>query len=643
MKLSNILMVFLLCGISISTFGQKNQPVKISQEEAKIHVNNTEISTYSIEISGPNNYYWQEQIDAVESISISNQKADGTLFPDGKYTMQITPIYQLSEEQKTFLNSLRARNDFAAIKAYRAKENLPDNASGILTNFTIVEGKFIPNLRSEKDLTAYSTIRNFGSPFNQSLASIDPSIYYSSVDYKTATLRSSASFGSTLVDQVILDDLIVDGSACIGQDCVNGESFGFDTQRLKENNLRIHFDDTSSSASFPANDWRLVANDSGNGGASHFSIEDATAGTTPFRVMAGAGNNAIYVSNSGGNVGLGTSSPVVELQVTDGDTPTLRLEQNGASGWTPQIWDVGGNETNFFVRDVTNGSKLSFKIKPGAPDNSIFIAADGDIGLGTANPSEALHVQSGNVKVQDGNLTLDNGNLTVSAGNLLVPGGNLNVGGAFSIASGGSVFGSNFSVFATDFFTSNLMGERILDVDNANKRVGLGLGLGVRPAHLLELGADDAVKPGGGDWSAPSDRRLKTNIRPFTDGLNIVSQINPVVYNYNGKMNLPTNQDFIGVIAQDVKPVADYMIKPLNKEGDNDYLTFDPSSINFILINAVQEQQAMIEAQQSEIDALKAQLSMVNELNEKLASLASKVDQLSVENSKQGKTKVSED
>ena len=40
-------------------------------------------------------------------------------------------------------------------------------------------------------------------------------------------------------DQVILDDLIVDGSACVGQDCVNGESFGFDTIRIKENNLNI--------------------------------------------------------------------------------------------------------------------------------------------------------------------------------------------------------------------------------------------------------------------------------------------------------------------------------------------------------------------------------------------------------------------
>ena len=66
-------------------------------------------------------------------------------------------------------------------------------------------------------------------------------------------------------DQVILDDLIVDGSACIGFDCVNGESFGFDTLRLKENNLRIKFQDTSSSASFPSRDWQITANDSANG------------------------------------------------------------------------------------------------------------------------------------------------------------------------------------------------------------------------------------------------------------------------------------------------------------------------------------------------------------------------------------------
>ncbi|MDM7930876.1 hypothetical protein [Tabrizicola sp.] len=73
-----------------------------------------------------------------------------------------------------------------------------------------------------------------------------------------------------MADQVIADDLIVTGSACVGFDCVNNENFGFDTLVLKENNLRIFFDDTSNSSSFPANDWRIVINDSANGGSSFF-------------------------------------------------------------------------------------------------------------------------------------------------------------------------------------------------------------------------------------------------------------------------------------------------------------------------------------------------------------------------------------
>ena len=191
--------------------------------------------------------------------------------------------------------------------------------------------------------------------------------------------------------QVIATDLIVQGSECVGVDCSSSENFGFDTLRLKENNLRIHFDDTSSSGSFPRNDWRITINGSNNGDASYFSIDDATAGTTPFRIEAGAGNNALWIDDAG-NVGIGTASPVVELQVTDGDSPTLRLEQNGSNGWTPQTWDVAGNETNFFVRDATNGSLLPFKIRPRAPTNSLYIDTDGDIGLGTASPDATLHV-----------------------------------------------------------------------------------------------------------------------------------------------------------------------------------------------------------------------------------------------------------
>jgi hypothetical protein len=153
--------------------------------------------------------------------------------------------------------------------------------------------------------------------------------YGSSEESFSAGGGGKADRGPVIVnkDFVILD-LIVDGSACIGFDCVNGESFGFDTIRLKENNLRIGFDDTSVAASFPRNDWQLTANDSANGGTSKFSIDDISGGRTPFTVEANARSHSLYVDD-GGRIGNRTSTPSVEFHTIDGDTPTLRLQQDG--------------------------------------------------------------------------------------------------------------------------------------------------------------------------------------------------------------------------------------------------------------------------------------------------------------------------
>ena len=195
-------------------------------------------------------------------------------------------------------------------------------------------------------------------------------------------------------DHVINDDCIIVGSMCVGVDCVNGESFGFDTLRLKENNTRIDFTDTSSTSSFPTGDWTIVANDSSNGGRNAFYV-NADAGNsdtgTKFLIEGDSQDNAIYATSN--RVGFGTNSPSVELHVVDGDSPTLRLEQDGSSGFAPQTWDLSGNEANFFVRDVTTGSRLPFRTRPGAPTSSIDVAASGNVGIGTGSPAAPMHIR----------------------------------------------------------------------------------------------------------------------------------------------------------------------------------------------------------------------------------------------------------
>ena len=203
---------------------------------------------------------------------------------------------------------------------------------------------------------------------------------------------TSLGGGTATAAQVFVTDVIVQGSLCVGFDCVNGESFGFDTLRLKENNLRIHFQDTSSSASFPTRDWRIAANDTSNGGAEYLAIQDVDSGQTPFRVDGATPTDTLRLTSSG-RVGIGTGNPSVLVHAVDGNTPTLRLDQDGSAGFQPQVWDIAGNESNFFIRDVTNSSALPFRIQPGADSNMMYLASNGNIGLGTTSPQDRIHIR----------------------------------------------------------------------------------------------------------------------------------------------------------------------------------------------------------------------------------------------------------
>jgi hypothetical protein len=196
---------------------------------------------------------------------------------------------------------------------------------------------------------------------------------------------------------VTADDAIIQGSACVGLDCVDNESFGFDTIRLKENNTRIKFDDTSTQPGFPATDWQLTANDNATGGQNKFSIEDITDATVPFTVTGNAPTNSLFIANNG-KVGFRNSGPVLDLHMTTNDTPAIRFEQTNAGGFTAQTWDIGANEANWFVRDVTGGSRLPLRVRPGAPTSSVDISASGNVGIGTASPAEKLDV-NGNMLV----------------------------------------------------------------------------------------------------------------------------------------------------------------------------------------------------------------------------------------------------
>lgn len=322
-----------------------------------------------LKVSGPDGFDWQQTYEAGEAPTFSIFDKNGYVFPEGQYTWELTVIPALDDATRKAMLEARESGDHMALA----------------------------------ELTKSLGQRTFSGTFRVESGSV---------------MLPTEMPERLEKDQVFVDDVIVDGSLCVGFDCVNGENFGFDTQRLKENNLRIHFDDTSTSGSFPSNDWRIVANDTSNGGASYLAIQDATAGRIPFRVEAGAPANTLYVE-ADGDVGVKTANPVVDLHVVEGNTPTLRLEQDGSDGFSPQTWDIAGNEANFFIRDVTNGSRLSFRIEPGAPESSIYIENTGNIGLGDSTPDEELTLTQSDaddvfILIESTNATAQNSGFTLT-------------------------------------------------------------------------------------------------------------------------------------------------------------------------------------------------------------------------------------
>ena len=156
---------------------------------------------------------------------------------------------------------------------------------------------------------------------------------------------------------------------------------------------------------------------------------------------------------------------------------------------------------------------------------------------------------------------------------------------------------------------------------------GGNVGIGTpSPDNLLSVNGS-ADKPGGGSWGTFSDSRVKKEVSDFKDGLAIVKQINPVTFKYNGLGGYKDDgKQYVGIIAQDIQKIAPYMIEVKKKkllETDStstDLLMYDGSAINYILINAIKEQQKMI-------DGLKLVNSQQSTVNSKLQAEIEKIKQ----------------
>lgn len=578
-----VLVVLVVACFQILALGQddKNKGVSISGSGLSVKwdvaVPN---SGLTLTISTPDGQVFrQEGKGRSTEFTLTDQK--GERFPDGQYSYELRVTPPISAEVRETLAAARAKGNSDEVRRELVKRGaLAAQPLVVSGGFAILNGSVVVPGALEEETSAPVASVTKPRVFRPANAiRPNPNAAMSGFQRHHAVINPFFDF-------VIADDLIVQGSACVGLDCVDGESFGFDTIRVKENNDRIQFDDTSTSAGFATNNWQIRANAQGSGGGAFLAFVDQGAtgnsetGTLVFQVDAGAPANSLRVS-SGGNVGIGTATPVLDVHANTTDTPAIRLEQNNSGGFTAQTWDIGANEANFFVRDVTSGSRLPFRIRPGAPTSSIDIAASGNVGIGTASPNRLVTVFATAAPVVQ--LINDTGGTTANDG--------------FQIVQNGlNTTLENQEAGTMAFRTSST--DRITILSGGN--VGIGT---AAPTDLLSVNGN-ASKPGGGTWAVFSDERLKNIKGSFTTGLNAVMRLQPIRYEYKPQNALGIRMigQHIGFSAQNVQQVIPEAVS----QTEGGYLTVNNDPIIWAMLNAIKEQQAEIEKLKTEVRRLRA-------------------------------------
>ena len=231
------------------------------------------------------------------------------------------------------------------------------------------------------------------------------------------------------------------------------------------------------------------------------------------------------------------------------------------------------------------------------------------------------------------------------SGTLLTLDGNGNLGAIGAINCNGDMF-AGAGVYALGARNSfglyqNGTTERALMFGGNSWFIGWTVATGLlrwvantgTPAQIFSLDpggsiviAGQGYKPGGGVWAAPSDARIKDVQGDYTQGLDAVLRLNPVIYTYKGNDTptevlhievepaegeeraephtgpapypasphvkaAETRQSFVGLVAQEVEAVFPDMVTRregyIDGEKVTDLRDLDTSSLIFALVNAV--------------------------------------------------------
>ena len=363
----------------------------------------------------------------------------------------------------------------------------------------------------------------------------------------------------------------------------------------------------------------------------HIDTTPSIAGSTPL-FLNSLSTGDVRLVNGGGNVGIATQVPLSLLHISTqergnmGDVELI-LEadiDNNNENDNPYItFRQDGDQVNAFIGlEGTGGARstgtLSNAFVIGSEDNNpavqfvtndnvrMTIATNGFVGIGTASPNEKLEIAN-----------VNGARIIVSDG-----AGSDRRALLFQAPSGSQEYG-RILAHKYGFFS----GPQDLVLQDTGGNVGIGT---TTPSATLDVAGN--VKVNGVVVHA-SDIRLKKNIEPIDEALDKILKLRGVMFEWkNGPDNRnPEEGAQIGLIAQEVEAIIPEIVRT-DPEG---YKSVAYANVTAILIEAIKEQQGIIENQkielskiQAKVDELAVSKSELEDLKVKMIRLESALGKL---------------
>jgi hypothetical protein len=293
---------------------------------------------------------------------------------------------------------------------------------------------------------------------------------------------------------------------------------------------------------------------------------------------------------AGGNVGIGTPTPSFPLSFGNASGNKIALYDGGPGNF----YGIGVQSNVLQIYSLSVGTRVGIGYGNSAAFTEILsVVGNGNVGIGTTNPSKKLHVYLPSAFTE---AMIENGAGSGDTG-LIIKDAVRQWKLGINVAASGV---GQFNLY-------NLTSLRpVLSADDSNVYLVTGggsVGIGpVAPTHLLELASDSAAKPGTNTWTITSDIRTKQNVRLLEGGLGIVSQLVPIVAEYNGKAHTPAGSRVVSFEPQELRKILPHAVSSTtgkldpDDEHETDIMGVNTHEVLFHLILAAQQLARRLEA-----------------------------------------------